>query len=103
MGCVASAFSRTAAYIESWFKASDPVVVVNQDAKPLTLADKIHEEKDLKVVLVGDSGTGKTSILHRLTYDKFFENLPPTYAFVLCTDTLSSHFFVASCIFTFFF
>jgi len=51
------------------------VVVSSQNRK--SLAEKI-EQGGIKVVLVGDAFTGKTSILNRLVYNQFANALPST-------------------------
>ena len=45
-----------------------------------------------KVVLLGDSGAGKTSLLYRIADNSFKENLKPMLAmeFATCTKEISS-------------
>ena len=35
-------------------------------------------ETSIKIVIIGDSGVGKTNLLHRYTYQKFLENTKST-------------------------
>jgi len=34
----------------------------------------------IKIVIIGDSGVGKTAILQRYVYDTYNENSPPTFS-----------------------
>jgi Ras-related protein Rab-6A len=36
------------------------------------------KEDQIKLVLLGDSGVGKTNIVHRFVYDKYYPDSPPT-------------------------
>ena len=39
---------------------------------------KKKPNKDIKIIIVGDSGTGKTSLVNRYIYNKFAETYSPT-------------------------
>lgn len=52
--------------------------------------DAEYDEKVFKVIIVGDSATGKTSILQRYTTSKFSEKYKTTvyYIIIFCLMTL---------------
>ena len=72
MGCVASWFSSKS--------HDDDVQVVDGDSS--SLAQAIENEEVVKVIIVGDVATGKTSLLYRLKTGIFTPGIPPTIKFV---------------------
>lgn len=44
----------------------------------------------LKIIVVGDSGVGKTSLLNRFCYDKFENNTQPTIGCDFCTKVITN-------------
>lgn len=42
------------------------------------MEDKVEMAMTFKIVLLGESNVGKTSILYRFTKDKFIEDTEPT-------------------------
>ncbi|EGG13978.1 Rab GTPase [Cavenderia fasciculata] len=49
----------------------------------------MDEQKNYKIVLIGDTGTGKTSILHRIVFNKYNNEARPTTG----TDFFSKTFY----------
>ena len=43
----------------------------------------------LKIIVVGDSGVGKTCLLNRFCYDKFEANTAPTVGCDFCTKVIT--------------
>jgi len=43
----------------------------------------------LKIIVVGDSGVGKTCLLNRFCYDKFESNTAPTVGCDFCTKVIT--------------
>lgn len=62
------------------------------DYKSIMSEDKGEEVNQIKLIAVGDSGVGKTSILTRFTYEKFSDYSEPTLgaAFLTKKHTLSN-------------
>ena len=46
------------------------------------------DEKDVKIILIGESGVGKTSIIRRYHFNKFEENIDPTFTPTFITKTI---------------
>lgn len=44
----------------------------------------------LKIIVVGESGVGKTSLLNRFCYDKFENNTQPTIGCDFCTKVITN-------------